>query len=285
MAESRLPCNTRCDTMHQMNRSHAADEADSHGSADARSDKLDQRMSVMIERPGGNERLEGIQARIAWLAQGLTARPFSTAPIGDKLKVFISSDMLELYDVREFVARNLIERGIDAWIHEARAGARPESVIETSLRETEIADIYVGLFWRKYGEVTVQVPAAIATDAAGNPNTASGILSWTVDSTAPSVTLASSASDPVAGAFTVSVTFDEAVTGFALDDRLEADLGDAPPAPLPALESPAEAEDLDPAPDVVHVERERRFRLAPDDQRRRPVRARRRRGNTWERYR
>jgi hypothetical protein len=142
-----------------MNLSHAADGADGADPperTDAGGYQLDQRMRTMIERPGNSERLEGIQARIAWLAQGLTARSFSTAPIGDKLKVFISSDMLELYDVREFVARNLIERGIDAWIHEARAGARPESVIETSLRETEIADIYVGLFWRKYGEVTVQ---------------------------------------------------------------------------------------------------------------------------------
>lgn len=64
--------------------------------------------------------------------------------------------MIELYDVREFVARDLIERGIDAWIHETHAGARPESVVETSLRATEAADIYVGVFWRKYGRVTIQ---------------------------------------------------------------------------------------------------------------------------------
>lgn len=110
----------------------------------------------MIEQLGGIDRIESLQARLTWLSQSFLARSFATAPIGDKLKVFISSDMLELYDVREFVARDLIERGIDAWIHESRAGARPESVVETSLRETEIADIYVGLFWRKYGEVTVQ---------------------------------------------------------------------------------------------------------------------------------
>ncbi len=156
MAKSNLSCNTRCDTTHQMNRLHTVDQTDSHGSANARSDTLDQRMSAMIEQPGSSERMKGIQARIEWLSQGRAARPFSTAPIGDRLKVFISSDMLELYDVREFVAQNLIERGMDAWIHETRAGARPESVVETSLRETEIADIYVGLFWRKYGEVTVQ---------------------------------------------------------------------------------------------------------------------------------
>ncbi len=79
-----------------------------------------------------------------------------TIPFDERLKVFISSDMIELYDVREFVAQNLIERGIDAWIHETHAGARPESVVETSLRATEAADIYVGVFWRKYGRVTIQ---------------------------------------------------------------------------------------------------------------------------------
>lgn len=101
-------------------------------------------------------RLEEIQARLYSLTTHLKTRPFYTTSTGDKLKVFISSDMAELYDVRELVARTLVDRGIDAWIHEDHAGARPESVVETSLRAAEVADIYVGLFWRKYGEVTIQ---------------------------------------------------------------------------------------------------------------------------------
>src|SRR6266566_8077335 len=74
----------------------------------------------------------------------------------DKLKVFISSKMLELRDVREVVARVLDDRGIHAWVYEADAGARPEDVVEASLNEVEASDIYVGLFWEKYGEVTIQ---------------------------------------------------------------------------------------------------------------------------------
>lgn len=73
-----------------------------------------------------------------------------------KLKVFISSKMMELRDVREVVAKALDDKGIDAWVYEAHAGARPESVVETSLHEVETTDIYVGLFCEKYGEVTVQ---------------------------------------------------------------------------------------------------------------------------------
>jgi hypothetical protein len=74
----------------------------------------------------------------------------------EKLKVFISSKMAELRDVRELVAKALDDRGIEAWVYEAHAGARPEDVVETSLSEVEAADIYVGLFWQKCGEVTVR---------------------------------------------------------------------------------------------------------------------------------
>ena len=74
----------------------------------------------------------------------------------DKLKVFISSKMLELRDVREVVEKALESRGLNAWVYEAHAGARPDDVIETSLYEVETADVYVGLFWESYGEVTVQ---------------------------------------------------------------------------------------------------------------------------------
>lgn len=77
-------------------------------------------------------------------------------PSGEQLKVFISSKMLELRDVREVVGKALKDKKIDAWIYEAQAGARPGTVEETSLIEVEASDIYVGLFWEKYGEVTVK---------------------------------------------------------------------------------------------------------------------------------
>ena len=72
------------------------------------------------------------------------------------LKVFISSKMAELRDAREIVGKALADRGIGAFVYEESAGARPETVVATSLREVEEADVYVGLFWREYGAVTVE---------------------------------------------------------------------------------------------------------------------------------
>jgi hypothetical protein len=73
-----------------------------------------------------------------------------------RLRVFISSRMLELRDVREIVAKALDSRGIAAWVYEQHAGARPESVEETSLSEVGTTDIYVGLFGQTFGPVTAQ---------------------------------------------------------------------------------------------------------------------------------
>lgn len=59
---------------------------------------------------------------------------------------------------------------------------------------------------------------AKASDGNGE-SAASGALSVTVDTQAPTVTLSSAAADPTnASSFTVTVTFNEAVTGFAIDD-------------------------------------------------------------------
>jgi hypothetical protein len=68
------------------------------------------------------------------------------------------------------------------------------------------------------GQVTVGVAANVAQDGAGNQNTAATDLTRTADATAPSVTLSSTASDPVSGSFPVTITFSESVTGFAAGD-------------------------------------------------------------------
>jgi hypothetical protein len=75
---------------------------------------------------------------------------------GEKLKVFISSTMFELRDVREVVSESLLNRGIYAWVYEVNAGARPESVAESSLIDVESSDIYIGIFWKDYGQVTIK---------------------------------------------------------------------------------------------------------------------------------
>ncbi len=118
-------------------------------------DSLPQQSENRI-KPVENSTIASMHSRSCHLVPHSHQFLLRTIPFDERLKVFISSDMIELYDVREFVAQDLIERGIDAWIHETHAGARPESVVETSLRATEAADIYVGVFWRKYGQVTIQ---------------------------------------------------------------------------------------------------------------------------------
>ncbi|WP_340076902.1 Ig-like domain-containing protein, partial [Leptobacterium sp. I13] len=67
------------------------------------------------------------------------------------------------------------------------------------------------------GEVTVQVPAGVAIDAASNDNLASNTYSVTNDGTAPSVTIDGPAG-PVNGSFDITITFSEGVTGFVQSD-------------------------------------------------------------------
>ena len=67
------------------------------------------------------------------------------------------------------------------------------------------------------GAISVQIPADVAEDAATNGNTASNSVSATYDGTAPTVTLAA-LTGPVAGIYTTTATFSEAVTGLDAAD-------------------------------------------------------------------
>jgi len=68
------------------------------------------------------------------------------------------------------------------------------------------------------GLVTVDIAADAATDDAGNGNTVAPQFSITNDESPPNPTLTSTAPANVTGAFEVTVTFDEGVTGFLLPD-------------------------------------------------------------------
>ncbi|WP_339605846.1 Ig-like domain-containing protein [uncultured Roseivirga sp.] len=68
------------------------------------------------------------------------------------------------------------------------------------------------------GLVTVDVAAGVAQDAATNTNTAATQLSITNDETKPTVTITSSSTSPTSGAFNVTITFSESVTGFVIGD-------------------------------------------------------------------
>ena len=69
------------------------------------------------------------------------------------------------------------------------------------------------------GLVTVDLPVGATVDAVGNGNSAAPQFRRTYDTTAPTVILSSSVSDPTnANPLTVTITFDELVTGFEATD-------------------------------------------------------------------
>ncbi|MEO1401710.1 MAG: Ig-like domain-containing protein [Cyanobacteria bacterium J06635_1] len=68
------------------------------------------------------------------------------------------------------------------------------------------------------GAVDVDIAASVATDAAGNANTAATTLSRTFDATAPTVSLTSTAANPINSAFSVTATFNEITTDFTATD-------------------------------------------------------------------
>lgn len=75
--------------------------------------------------------------------------------MAENLKVFVSSSMSELKAERELVASSLKTLGIASFVYEHDAGARPMSIEDTYVKELEQSDIYVGIFWKKYGEYTI----------------------------------------------------------------------------------------------------------------------------------
>ena len=68
------------------------------------------------------------------------------------------------------------------------------------------------------GQVTVDIGAAVAQDAAGNDNTAAAQFSVTVDTTAPAPTITGPASPTGSDPFDVTIDFGEAVSGFESGD-------------------------------------------------------------------
>ena len=68
------------------------------------------------------------------------------------------------------------------------------------------------------GEVRVEVAARVARDGAGNGNWAAVPLVIEADLTGPEVTIASAATGAVSGAFALTISFSEAVTGFEQDE-------------------------------------------------------------------
>ena len=72
-----------------------------------------------------------------------------------RLGVFVSSAMQELKAERQIIKGVLEELKIDAWVYESDAGARDQNTRTTYLQELKAADLYIGVFWKRYGPYTI----------------------------------------------------------------------------------------------------------------------------------
>ena len=75
--------------------------------------------------------------------------------IYERLRVFVSSRMQELAPERTAMRAALSELNIDGWVFEEDAGARAQGIQQTYKEEINGADLYIGLFWRGYGDYTI----------------------------------------------------------------------------------------------------------------------------------
>jgi hypothetical protein len=80
----------------------------------------------------------------------------ATVPTNTPLSLFVSSKMQELADERRAIQAALSDKHMFSWLWEDDAGARPEPIRHTCLKEVEACDIYIGLFWLGYGQYTVE---------------------------------------------------------------------------------------------------------------------------------
>lgn len=64
--------------------------------------------------------------------------------------------MQELIEERRAVQAALSQYHMLGWLWEKDAGARPESIRSTYLKEVEACDLYIGLFWLGYGPYTIE---------------------------------------------------------------------------------------------------------------------------------
>ena len=72
------------------------------------------------------------------------------------LRAFVSSKMQELADERQAIKAALDDMRIESFVFEKDAGARSQAIQDTYLEEIEAADLYIGVFWKGYGQYTIE---------------------------------------------------------------------------------------------------------------------------------
>ena len=79
----------------------------------------------------------------------------ASGKIFERLRIFISSRMQELAPERVAIRDALDQLNLDGWIFEMDAGARPQGIQGTYRQEINDSDLYIGVFWRDYGDFTI----------------------------------------------------------------------------------------------------------------------------------
>jgi hypothetical protein len=118
--------------------------------------RRDLQLAAILQRLEGIPDLATIRGELSALQQASRGRQFVQPVSGGKLKIFISSRMQELRDLRSILQEALEKLGFNAFLYESQSGSRPDTVVEASLSEVEAADIYLGIFESSYGAVTIE---------------------------------------------------------------------------------------------------------------------------------
>ena len=75
-------------------------------------------------------------------------------PQTDQLRVFISSRMKELVDLRASLYQELKKLNLNVFVYEVALGAHPDDPETVSLVEVERTDVFVLVIGESYGEIT-----------------------------------------------------------------------------------------------------------------------------------
>ena len=73
-----------------------------------------------------------------------------------RIRIYVGSNILKLAEERRYVKAALDEMLVDTYVFEMDAGACPNPIQQTVFSEIEAADLYIGVFWKGYGAITVQ---------------------------------------------------------------------------------------------------------------------------------
>ncbi len=167
-------------------------------------------VTVDVDAGVANDALTGVKNNNA-------ASQFSITYDNSAPTVAITSSESTLTAISPFsVTITFSEEVTDFTVEDITVGNGDASNLQTSDDTVFTADITPS---EDPVDVTVDIDSGVCTDAAGNNNTAAGQFSIWYDTSALTVSISSSESDPTnSSPFTVIITFSEAVTGFVVGD-------------------------------------------------------------------